>query len=70
MSPLIMNDPIFRIMNGTDFRSTVYLIHVLAGSKGGGEGVYTKKEIFVAKKLNLKVKKTKKNNKNIVLMIQ
>ena len=28
-----MNDPIFRIMNGTDFRSTVYLIHVLAGSK-------------------------------------
>ena len=63
MSPLIMNDPIFRIMNGTDFRSTVYLIHVLAGSKVGG--VYTKKEIFIAKKLNLKVKKTKKTIKTL-----
>ena len=66
MSPLIMNDPIFRIMNGTDFRSTVYLIHVLAGSKvGGGGGVYTKKEIFIAKKINLKVKKTKKTIKTL-----
>ena len=65
MSPLIMNDPIFRIMNGTDFRSTVYLIHVLAGSKVGGGGVYTKKEIFIAKKLNLKVKKTKKTIKTL-----
>ena len=64
MSPLIMNDPIFRIMNGTDFRSTVYLIHVLAGSKVGGGG-YTKKEIFIAKKINLKVKKTKKTIKTL-----
>ena len=51
MSPLIMNDPIFRIMNGTDFRSTVYLFHVLAGSKGGGGGGCTlKKRSLLQKK--------------------
>ena len=49
MSPLIMNDPIFRIMNGADFRSTVYLIHVLAGSKVGG-GCTLKKRSLLQKK--------------------
>ena len=36
MSPLIVNGPIFGIMNGPDFTSAVYLILALARLKVGG----------------------------------
>ena len=40
MSLLIMNGPIFGIINGPDFRSALCLIFALAGLKVGGEGVH------------------------------
>ena len=55
MPPLIMNGPIFGIINGPDFRSAVYLILALAELKVEGRGVQEseKKDLYL--KLNLKV---------------
>ena len=53
MSPLIINGPIFRIMNGPDSRSAVYLALALAGLKVGVKCVL-KKGLYL-KKLNLKI---------------
>ena len=49
MPPLIMNGPIFGIINGPDFRSAVYLILALAELKVKGRGVQkrVKKKIFI-----------------------